>query len=92
MKRSPLLLAAPLAAALLLSACSDQPKRDDATAGEAVSDMDEAREEGGVKSDAVVIDNNAGPTVTADADSAGQTGQAATEESTAQPQGGGSSQ
>ncbi|GAB2946694.1 hypothetical protein GCM10027048_09580 [Hymenobacter coalescens] len=69
------MLAAPLAALLLLSttSCSDNAKRDDATAGEAVSDMDEAREEGGVKSDAVVIDNNAGPTVTADADSAQQT-------------------
>lgn len=71
MKRSALLLALPLAAVLALSSCSDAPKRDDATAGDVVTDMDEAREEGGVKSDAVVIDNDAGPTVTADADSAG---------------------
>ena len=70
MKRSALFLALPLAAALTLSACSDNAKRDDATAGEAVSDIDKAREEGGVQSDAVVIDNDAGPTVTANADSA----------------------
>lgn len=71
MKRSALLLALPLAATLALGACSDSAKRDDATAGDAVTDMDKARAEGGVKSDAVVIDNDAGPTVTASADSAG---------------------
>ncbi|MCC3155902.1 hypothetical protein LJ737_01545 [Hymenobacter sp. 15J16-1T3B] len=71
MKRSALLLALPMAALLTLGACSDNAKRDDATAGDAVTDIDKAREEGGVKSDAVVIDNNAGPTVTANADSAG---------------------
>jgi hypothetical protein len=70
MKRFPLLLALPLAATLSLSSCSDGAKRDDATAGDAVTDIDKAREEGGVQSDAVVIDNDAGPTVTADADSA----------------------
>lgn len=70
MKRSALLLALPMAALLSLSACSDGAKRDDATAGDAVTDIDKAREEGGVQSDAVVIDNDAGPTVTATADSA----------------------
>jgi len=37
---------------------------------EAVSDIDKAAADGGVEADATVIDNNAGPTVTADADSA----------------------
>ncbi|SNR74669.1 MULTISPECIES: hypothetical protein [Hymenobacter] len=59
-----------LAAALTLSSCGDANKRTDGTAGEAVSDMDKAVEEGGVQADATVIDNDAGPTVTADADSA----------------------
>ncbi|MBO3271253.1 MULTISPECIES: hypothetical protein [Hymenobacter] len=53
-----------LAAALSLSACNDAEKRTDGTAGEAVSDIDKAAEEGGVQADAVVIDDNAGPTVT----------------------------
>ncbi|WP_400192602.1 hypothetical protein [Hymenobacter sp. B81] len=69
MKRTLFLLPA-LAATLLLAGCSDAEKRTDATAGDAVSDMDQAANEGGVQSDAVVIDNNAGPTVTANADSA----------------------
>lgn len=56
-----------LAAALSLSSCNTET-RTDGTAGEAVSDLDAAADDGGVKSDAVVIDNNAGPTVTADAD------------------------
>lgn len=68
MKRSALFLA--LAATLALGACSDNAKRDDGTAGDAVTDIDKAREDGGVKSDAVVIDNDAGPTVSANADSA----------------------
>ncbi|GGG44636.1 hypothetical protein [Hymenobacter glacieicola] len=59
-----------LGAALLLASCNNAETRTDGTAGEAVSDMDKAADEGGVKADAVVIDNNAGPTVTADADSA----------------------
>ncbi|SNC77239.1 hypothetical protein SAMN06265337_3821 [Hymenobacter gelipurpurascens] len=59
-----------LFAALSLSSCGDANKRTDGTAGTAVTDMDSAATEGGVKADAVVIDNNAGPTVTADADSA----------------------
>lgn len=57
-------------AALSLSSCGDASKRTDGTAGEAVSDMDEATKEGGVQADATVIDNDAGPTVTANADSA----------------------
>lgn len=77
MKRSSFLLAAPVAALLLLSACGEKTKRDDATAGEVVSDMDNAADEGGVKSDAVVIDNNAGPTVAVDGDSAQQAGTSA---------------
>ncbi|MCR5887936.1 DUF4142 domain-containing protein [Hymenobacter sp. J193] len=61
----------PLAALLALNtSCGDANKRTDGTAGEAVSDMDKAADEGGVQADATVIDNNAGPTVTADADSA----------------------
>ncbi|TGD78504.1 hypothetical protein [Hymenobacter wooponensis] len=59
-----------LFAALSLSSCGNAEKRTDGTAGTAVTDMDSAAAEGGVKADAVVIDNNAGPTVTADADSA----------------------
>ncbi|MBC8082268.1 MAG: hypothetical protein H7Z21_03595 [Hymenobacter sp.] len=59
-----------LAATLSLSSCDNAEKRTDGTAGEAVSDMDEAAAEGGVEADATVIDNEAGPTVTADADSA----------------------
>ncbi|UYZ62057.1 hypothetical protein [Hymenobacter weizhouensis] len=69
-----------VASVLLLSGCNTE-KRDDATAGEAVSDMNQAADEGGVKADAVVIDNQAGPTVTADADSAG----AATDSTAATP-------
>jgi protein involved in sex pheromone biosynthesis len=69
MKRTFLILGA-LAACLSLNACGDSAKRTDGTAGEAVSDMDKATDEGGVQADAVVIDNNAGPTVTADGDSA----------------------
>lgn len=60
---------AALAATLLLGGCNAE-QRTDGTAGEAVSDMDKAADDGGVKADAVVIDNDAGPTVTADADSA----------------------
>lgn len=59
-----------LASVLSLASCGDAAKRTDATAGEAVSDIDKAAEEGGVEADATVIDNDAGPTVTADADSA----------------------
>lgn len=59
-----------LFAALALSSCGNAEKRTDGTAGTAVTDMDSAAAEGGVKADAVVIDNNAGPTVTANADSA----------------------
>ncbi|NVO30677.1 hypothetical protein [Hymenobacter lapidiphilus] len=58
-----------LAATLSLSSCNTET-RTDGTAGEAVSDLDAAVDDGGVKADAVVIDNSAGPTVTADADSA----------------------
>ena len=58
-----------LFAVLSLSSCGNAEKRTDGTAGTAVTDMDSAATEGGVKADAVVIDNNAGPTVTADADS-----------------------
>ena len=57
-----------LAFTLSLSSCNTET-RTDGTAGEAVSDLDAAADNGGVKADAVVIDNNAGPTVTADADS-----------------------
>lgn len=70
MKRSSFLLAATFAAAFTLGSCSDNEKRTDGTAGEVVSDMDNAAQDGGVSSDAVVIDNNAGPTVTPGADSA----------------------
>lgn len=58
-----------LFAALSLSSCGDANKRTDGTAGTAVTDMDSAAADGGVKADAVVIDNNAGPTVTANPDS-----------------------
>ncbi|OUJ73402.1 hypothetical protein [Hymenobacter crusticola] len=57
-------------ATLALGSCNSAEKRNDGTAGEAVSDMDSAAADGGVKADATVIDNDAGPTVTADADSA----------------------
>ena len=57
-------------ATLALGSCNNAEKRTDGTAGEAVSDMDKAADEGGVKADATVIDNDAGPTVSADADSA----------------------
>ena len=60
----------PLLAVLTLSTGCDTEKRTDGTAGEAVSDMDKAAEEGGVQADATVIDNDAGPTVAVDADSA----------------------
>ncbi|RYU80079.1 hypothetical protein [Hymenobacter persicinus] len=59
-----------VAGALSLASCGDSAKRTDGTAGEAVSDMDKATEEGGVQADATVIDNDAGPTVTANPDSA----------------------
>jgi hypothetical protein len=59
-----------LGAVLSFSSCGDAAKRTDGTAGEAVSDIDKAADEGGVEADATVIDNDAGPTVTADADSA----------------------
>lgn len=59
-----------LATGLLLASCGNAEKRTDGTAGEAVSDMDKAAQDGGVQADAVVIDNDAGPTVTANADSA----------------------
>ncbi|WP_019948243.1 hypothetical protein [Hymenobacter aerophilus] len=65
----PLFSCLALAATLALSSCNTET-RTDGTAGEAVSDLDNAANDGGVKADAVVIDNNAGPTVTADADSA----------------------
>lgn len=57
-----------LGASLLLAGCNSN--KNDGTTGEAVSDMSQAADEGGVKADAVVIDNSAGPTVTANADSA----------------------
>ncbi|GAA3935497.1 DUF4142 domain-containing protein [Hymenobacter algoricola] len=65
------------AATLSLTGCGDADKRTDGTAGEAVSDMDQAADEGGVQADATVIDNEAGPTVTANADSAAMTTDAA---------------
>ncbi|UOG74666.1 hypothetical protein MTX78_21425 [Hymenobacter tibetensis] len=58
-----------LATVLSFSSCGNTEQRTDGTAGEAVSDIDKAAEEGGVEADATVIDNDAGPTVTADADS-----------------------
>ncbi|UYZ58539.1 hypothetical protein [Hymenobacter latericus] len=77
MKRSTLWLALLAGSLTLGTACSgNDNQRTDGTAGEAVSDMDKAADEGGVQSDAVVIDNNAGPTVSADADSAAQAGAA----------------
>jgi hypothetical protein len=65
-------------ATLALGSCNSSEKRTDGTAGEAVSDMNEAADEGGVKADATVIDNDAGPTVTADADSAAAADSSAT--------------
>ncbi|QNH62092.1 hypothetical protein [Hymenobacter sediminicola] len=59
-----------LAAMLTLGSCGDSAQRTDGTAGTVVTDMDSAAAEGGVQADATVIDNDAGPTVTADADSA----------------------
>jgi predicted small lipoprotein YifL len=59
-----------LASVLSFASCGDSAKRTDGTAGEAVSDIDKAAADGGVEADATVIDNDAGPTVTADADSA----------------------
>ncbi|TGE13486.1 hypothetical protein [Hymenobacter elongatus] len=58
-----------LGALLSFSSCDSAEKRTDGTAGEAVSDMDAAAEEGGVQADATVIDNDAGVTVTAGSDS-----------------------
>ncbi|MFD2787160.1 hypothetical protein [Hymenobacter rubripertinctus] len=55
-------------AGLTLASCNTD-QRTDGTAGEAVSDMNAAAADGGVQADAVVIDNDAGPTVSADADS-----------------------
>ncbi|MCB2380035.1 hypothetical protein LGH70_20745 [Hymenobacter sp. BT635] len=55
---------------LSLTSCGNDEKRTDGTAGEAVSDMDQAAQEGGVQADATVIDNDAGVNVTANADSA----------------------
>ncbi|UOQ73537.1 hypothetical protein [Hymenobacter cellulosilyticus] len=55
---------------LSFSSCNNADKRTDGTAGEAVSDMDKAADEGGVQADATVIDNDAGATVTANGDSA----------------------
>jgi hypothetical protein len=68
--KTPLFSFALLAAALTFGSCGDANQRTDGTAGEAVSDMDKAASEGGVEADATVIDNDAGPTVTADGDSA----------------------
>ena len=65
----------------LLGSCSDANKRTDGTAGQPVSELDKAADKGGVQSEAVVIDNNAGPTVTANADSAS----AASADSTTRP-------
>jgi hypothetical protein len=59
-----------LAGMLSLASCGNDAKRTDGTAGEAVSDMDKAADEGGVQADATVIDNDAGATVTANGDSA----------------------
>lgn len=67
-----------LSAGLLLASCGETQKRTDGTAGEAVSNMDKAAAEGGVQADAVVIDNNSGPTVTASADSLAAADSAAT--------------
>lgn len=66
-----------LTSVLSFSSCGDSAKRTDGTAGEAVSDLDKAATDGGVEADATVIDNDAGPTVTADADSATATDSAA---------------
>ncbi|SMB93679.1 hypothetical protein SAMN00120144_2679 [Hymenobacter roseosalivarius DSM 11622] len=58
-----------LFAALSLASCGNAEKRTDGTAGEAVVGQEEAAAQGGVQADATVIDNEAGATVTADADS-----------------------
>ncbi|MGY2130924.1 hypothetical protein ACW9KT_01760 [Hymenobacter sp. HD11105] len=59
-----------LFAALSLTSCGGTETRTDGTAGEAVVDQEKAAEQGGVQADATVIDNNAGPTVTPDSNSA----------------------
>jgi hypothetical protein len=59
-----------LAGLLSVASCGNDDKRTDGTAGEAVSDIDKAADEGGVQADATVIDNDAGATVTANGDSA----------------------
>lgn len=59
-----------LAALLALGSCGNAEQRTDGTAGTVVTDIDSAAAEGGVQADATVIDNDAGPTVTADADAA----------------------
>lgn len=59
-----------LAAVLTLSSCGNAEQRTDGTAGTVVTDIDSAAAEGGVQADATVIDNDAGPTVTADANAA----------------------
>ena len=53
-----------LATMISLSACNDAQERKDGTDGKAVNDIDAAVDEGAVKADATVIDNDAGPTVT----------------------------
>ncbi|WP_084444975.1 hypothetical protein [Hymenobacter roseosalivarius] len=52
-----------------MASCGNAEKRTDGTAGEAVVGQEEAAAQGGVQADATVIDNEAGATVTADADS-----------------------
>ena len=52
------------AAIISLSACNGTQERRDGTDGKAVNDIDAAVDESGVKADATVIDNDAGPTVT----------------------------
>lgn len=59
-----------LFAALSLTSCGGTETRTDGTAGEAVISHDKAAEQGGVQADATVIDNEAGPTVTPDSNSA----------------------
>ncbi|SHK09829.1 hypothetical protein [Hymenobacter psychrotolerans] len=59
-----------LAAVLTLGSCGNAEQRTDGTAGTVVTDIDSAAAEGGVQADATVIDNDAGPTVTADANAA----------------------
>jgi len=53
-----------VAASLSITACGNAETRTDGTAGEAVSDINSAANDGGVQADATVIDNDAGPTVT----------------------------